>query len=93
MDLLGTAECAAMEKDIVSKLSKLNSRAYNAVATLKTVDAEATAAGNAHKSAVLFRDKVLPAMNALRAIIDEMETMVASDFWPLPTYGELTYKQ
>jgi len=93
MDVLGTAECASMERDIISKLSKLNAKAYNGVAALRAADAEATAAGNAQKSAVLFRDKVIPAMNALRAAVDEMETMVASDCWPLPTYGEMTYKQ
>jgi glutamine synthetase len=93
MDVLGNAECAAMERDIISKLSKLNSKVYSTVSALRAADAEATAAGNAQKSAVLFRDKVIPIMNSLRAAVDEMETMVASDCWPLPTYGEMTYKQ
>ena len=36
---------------------------------------------------------VVPAMAALRAPVDEMETLVASEDWPLPTYGEMMHKQ
>jgi glutamine synthetase len=43
--------------------------------------------------ATAFRDKVVPAMAALRASVDEMETLVASEDWPLPTYGEMMHKQ
>ena len=43
--------------------------------------------------ACAFRDLVVPAMASLRAPVDEMETLVPSDIWPLPTYGEMTYNQ
>ena len=32
-------------------------------------------------------------MAELRLAVDEMETLVDADVWPLPTYGELTYRQ
>ncbi len=35
------------------------------------------------------RDALLPAMAALRAPADELETLVAAEDWPLPTYEEL----
>lgn len=38
-----------------------------------------------------FRDAVLPAMQELRATGDELETYVASEYWPFPTYGELLF--
>jgi glutamine synthetase len=38
-----------------------------------------------------FRDKVLPAMSAVRALGDKLETMVADDLWPLPTYREMLF--
>ncbi len=38
-----------------------------------------------------FRDKVLPAMNAVRVLGDKLETMVADDLWPLPTYREMLF--
>ncbi|APW60128.1 glutamine synthetase III [Paludisphaera borealis] len=37
------------------------------------------------------RDVVIPAMNAVRAAGDILETLVASDLWPLPTYQEMLF--
>ena len=37
------------------------------------------------------RDKVLPAMAAVRALGDKLETVVADDLWPLPTYREILF--
>ena len=37
------------------------------------------------------RDTLLPAMNAVRAASDELETVVADDLWPLPTYQEMMF--
>jgi glutamine synthetase len=38
-----------------------------------------------------MRDEVIPAMEALRAAVDEAETLTASDFWPFPTYGDILF--
>lgn len=38
-----------------------------------------------------FCSKVLPAMQAVRAVADELETIVADDLWPLPTYQEMLF--
>ncbi|WP_337175330.1 glutamine synthetase III [Paludisphaera sp.] len=37
------------------------------------------------------RDVVIPAMNAVRAAGDQLETLVAADLWPLPTYQEMLF--
>ncbi len=37
------------------------------------------------------RDKLVPAMAELRAVADELETIVSKDFWPFPTYGDLLF--
>ncbi|ROQ39510.1 glutamine synthetase [Frondihabitans sp. PhB188] len=37
------------------------------------------------------RDALLPAMLAVRGAADELETIVADDLWPLPTYQELLF--
>jgi glutamine synthetase len=43
-----------------------------------------------HKHAEQIRDEVRPAMNALREVADELETMIPRDLWPLPSYREMT---
>ncbi len=36
-------------------------------------------------------DAVIPAMNSVRAAGDKLETLVADDLWPLPTYQEMLF--
>jgi glutamine synthetase len=47
--------------------------------------------GNAEKHAKYFRDKVIPAMSALRESGDSLESLVPHDLWPLPTYREMLF--
>jgi glutamine synthetase len=91
----GGSSCPAiaLERDLVSRLSALNEEAYRAVEALRSADASARAAGDEVAVARAFRDSVVPAMQALRRPVDEMEVLVASEDWPLPTYGEMMFKQ
>ena len=41
--------------------------------------------------ATYVRDKVVPAMEAVREIADELEAIVADDLWPLPKYSEILF--
>ncbi len=43
------------------------------------------------KHAKYFRDKVVPAMDALRDAGDGLEALVPHDVWPLPTYREMLF--
>jgi glutamine synthetase len=43
------------------------------------------------KHAKYFRDKVIPAMNALREVGDSLESIVPHAMWPLPTYREMLF--
>jgi glutamine synthetase len=52
---------------------------------------EHEADGEAEKHARYFRDKVIPAMAALREAGDSLETIVPHDVWPLPTYREMLF--
>jgi glutamine synthetase len=45
--------------------------------------------GTPEKFALSMRDRVLPAMRELRSAADELELLVASDLWPMPTYRDL----
>jgi glutamine synthetase len=62
-----------------------------------TVAADALAEVNTHenddpfKQALESRDEILPRMVALRALCDDLESRVAADLWPLPSYRELLF--
>jgi glutamine synthetase len=47
--------------------------------------------GDAEKHAKYFRDKVIPAMAALREVGDSLECYVPQSLWPLPTYREMLF--
>ncbi|HWG45880.1 MAG TPA: glutamine synthetase III [Gemmataceae bacterium] len=49
------------------------------------------AEGDGHAHAKYFRDSILPAMASVRTLGDKLETMVADDLWPLPTYREMLF--
>ena len=53
---------------------------------------EAHAAGDVIAEAKVFVNDVIPAQNALREIVDTLETVVADDLWPLPKYRELLFQ-
>ncbi len=38
-----------------------------------------------------YRDNVLSVMNELRAVGDSMETDMATEYWPYPSYGDMLY--
>jgi len=72
------------------KITGLINDLQDAIAALKeAVGHEATGGAFAH--AKHFRDSVRPAMDAVRRIADELESMVADDLWPLPTYQEMLF--
>jgi glutamine synthetase len=52
---------------------------------------EHEANGRAEVHAKYFRDKVIPAMIALRETADNLECIVPHDVWPLPTYREMLF--
>jgi glutamine synthetase len=41
--------------------------------------------------AIYMRDKVIPAMDSVRAVADHLERIVADDLWPLPKYSEMLF--
>ncbi len=47
--------------------------------------------GDPYAHARYARDAILPAMAALRTLGDKLETLVADDLWPLPTYREMLF--
>jgi glutamine synthetase len=83
---------ASVQKDLLNKVSALLAKASAAKDALETVVAETNAIEDACTMANAFHDKVVPAMAALRAPIDELEMLVDKAYWPVPTYGDLMFE-
>ena len=80
-----------MEKTLITRLSDLAEEAFSVTENLKAEAAEAASLPDAEASAIAFKERVIPTMEALRHTVDAMEEYTAIDAWPVPTYGELTF--
>ena len=82
----------SVQTKLLAKISDLLVKANDALETLAAVTAETNAIQDGCQMANAFHDKVMPAMTALRAPIDELELLVDKDYWPVPTYGDLMFE-
>ncbi|MBQ8356490.1 MAG: glutamine synthetase III [Clostridia bacterium] len=82
----------SMETDIIGTLSGLVGEGYAALKVLKAADADAGKQPKGEKMAEAFSEHVIPAMEALRAKVDAMEVLTSSEYWPLPTYGDMMFR-
>lgn len=90
--LLPTADCI-MEEGLAAKISALSSSLYKKTEALNTVVLNTKAhEENIHDGALYYKNYVFQAMQELRAVADELETLVGQDYWPFPTYGDLLFK-
>jgi len=82
---------AAAEKAILGKISDLSAIALTEIDALDKALADVATISCLVKAAKFYRDAVIPAQLALRATVDELETIVGTEFWPLPTYEDLLF--
>ena len=78
------------QAELLKSLATTTSDFQKAVATLDKALGH-HAAGEPFDHAKYARDKILPAMAAVRTLGDKLETVVADDLWPLPTYREMLF--
>ena len=83
--------CDAEETNI-KELSQMGSRIYKLVSDLEKTVEEAQKTSGLFETAKIYHEKVLFIMNSIRRTADYAETLVARDFWPYPTYGDLLFK-
>jgi glutamine synthetase len=92
---LGELASASKSKGVTKMADKIAALADTLVASieaLETAQEAAHKAGSLHAEAKSFKEKVIPAQDAVRAAADELETLVADDLWPLPKYRELLFQ-
>jgi len=91
MSVISTINCS-VERDIMTKLSSLCAKTYEVLGKLKKLEAEAAGIACERERALSYSEKVIPAMEELRRYVDEMETLTSSEYWPLPTYGDMMFR-
>ncbi len=77
---------------VAEKLSELLSKTYDAYLALERSERTAVSKSSDEESAFYYRSNVLPKMDALRRLVDEMEIRTSREAWPMPTYGDIIFK-
>ena len=77
---------------VCERVSGLADTLVDAIGALEHAQHEAHEAGSVQDEARVFASTVIPAQEALREVVDELETVVADDLWPLPKYRELLFQ-
>ena len=83
--------CVEERRAHADTLSKLLSKTYLEYYELERVENFAVALTDVEEAANYYKDMVIPAMDKLRAAVDAMEVLCAREFWPVPTYGDMTF--
>ena len=79
------------ERAHIERLSKLLSNAYSAQRKLSALEAQAAAIESTEEAAFFYCRDVSWAMEELRSYVDGLEEITSREYWPVPTYGDMTY--
>jgi glutamine synthetase len=82
---------ATAETTLAERLSTMSGAFSKAIDTLDTILAAAQNCTSAQAEATYYCDQVIPAMEALRKIADELEAIVGKEYWPFPNYEEILF--
>ena len=88
---LGLNVSVEKEQVYATKLSNLTEELMSKIDELDKVVVEAKNNEEGYELAKYYRDYVIEAMQRLRMVSDELETMVSSANWPFPTYVDLLF--
>ncbi|MBO5906685.1 MAG: glutamine synthetase III [Clostridia bacterium] len=80
------------ECDIIEKLSDALAKAYDAYGALERAERSAISKPSDEEAAFFYKNTVIPKMDNLRRVVDEMETLTSREAWPMPTYGDIIFK-
>lgn len=82
---------AKAEKALVQTLTNAIDKITDLVADLEQKNAAAQSLDDPTEQDNAYRDSVIPAMDALRVSVDEMEKVCGHDYWPVPSYNKILF--
>ena len=79
------------ECELIERLSNLLSKTFTAYNALEKAEKIAVTKRD-EEASFYYKNTVEAKMTNLRKLVDEMETLTAREAWPMPTYGDLTFR-
>ena len=78
------------ERDLIMKLSEGNDKLSALIVQLEDI-LESIVIDEAIPASQAMAHEVIPVMEEMRKVIDGMEKITSSEYWPYPTYFDLLY--
>jgi len=79
------------ETEIASKISALTGAAAAKAKALEKTLIDVKELEDSLEIANFYKDSVFAAMNELRILVDELETLTSAESWPYPSYGDILF--
>ena len=80
-----------VEKEIAVRICALTTSMTKKTNELCALLEKARTITGVQQIARFYHDEIFAKMNEIREDVDELETMVASEYWPVPNYGEILF--
>ena len=81
----------SLEENLLDKISRLADCMYQKLGVLENAVLGADEITDTQELGTYHREQIFMNMQNLRETVDELEAMVSSEYWTLPTYGEMLY--
>ena len=81
-----------VQSDLLKEVSALLGKTKQALTQLIQVTDQAASMEEGEAQARYYHFDIVPAMEALRAPVDELEMIVDKEAWPMPSYGDLIFE-
>lgn len=82
----------SVQTELLTEVATLGASLKNNIGLLEESVAKAESlSGDTYAIGHFYKFDVFEKMGKVREVADELETIVDSEFWPLPTYGELLF--
>jgi len=93
--LLKVKQAGADASVLLEQLNEISANlreVKDALSDLEQKEKKASAMANGKEQAFIYRNEVVPAMEALRRPADKLEKLVGKEYWPFPTYADLIFE-
>jgi glutamine synthetase len=82
---------STVERELIARLNAANKEIYTLTGELKMAVASAEKTSVVLEKSILYHDNILHLMNDIRKYADSAESVMPSDCWPYPSYGDLLF--
>ena len=82
---------SSVERELIARLSAANKEIYSLTGELKMAVSSAERTKDVLEKATMYHDTILKLMGDIRKYADSAESVVPSDYWPYPSYGDLLF--